>query len=166
MAEKDKVFTGKIKESGFFDFKEFYSFLYDWLAGEDYDTIEEEYKEALSGESKNIDIKWTSSKNLSDYFKSEIKIEWKIIGMKSVEAQREGKKIKLNKGDIELKFKGTLIRDRETKWEDSPFIKFLRTIYDKYIIKDKIEEMADKVKSDTRDCIDQCKAFMYMESKK
>ena len=40
MVEKDKVFTGKLKQTAIIDFKELYAFCYNWLTDEDYYVIE------------------------------------------------------------------------------------------------------------------------------
>ena len=57
MAEKDTIFKGKIKQEGMFDFKEFYSFAYDWIISEGYDLTEKKYSE------KSTKIKLSSAVN-------------------------------------------------------------------------------------------------------
>ena len=45
MAEKDKVFKGKIKNVGLFDFKDFYEFLYNAFMDEGFIVFESKYEE-------------------------------------------------------------------------------------------------------------------------
>jgi len=166
MPEKDTQSAGKIKQAGIFNFKDLYSFVYDWLIDEGYDVAEKTYSEKVAGDSKDIDVVWESTKKVSDYFKYLIKLDWKILGMKSVEVQREGKKVKTNSGVIEIKFKAVLIKDYEGRWEDRPLWKFLRGVYDRYIIRSRIEQYEDKLISETDDLITQCKAYLSIEGKK
>ena len=163
MSEKDTIFKGKIKNTGVFDFKDFYSFAYDWLRDEGYDVYEKKYSEKVSGDSKQLEIEWDADREVSDYFKFRINMYWLIMGMKSVEVQKEGQKIKMESGTVEIKFKSILVKDYEDRWENHPFWKFLRGIYERYIIKSRIEEYQIKVLEETEELISQCKAFLAME---
>jgi hypothetical protein len=163
MSEKDTIFKGKIKNTGVFDFKDFYSFAYDWLRDEGYDVYEKKYSEKVSGDSKQLEIEWDADREVSDYFKFRINMYWLIMGMKSVEVQKEGQKIKMESGTVEIKFKSILVKDYEDRWENHPFWKFLRGIYERYIIKSRIEEYQIKVLEETEELIAQCKAFLAME---
>jgi len=166
MAEKDTVFKQKIKHTGYASFKDLYSFLYEWLNNEGYSISEESYSEKISGDTKNIEIDWKASRKVSDYFKFTIKVGWRVLGLKEVEVQRQGKKIKTNLGNFELKISGILEKDYEDKWENSPFFKFLRGVYDKYIIKSRIDEYGDKLVGNADELVSQCKAYFSLEGKK
>ena len=123
MAEKDTIFSGKIKQAGIFNFKEFYRFCYTWLVDEDYFVIEKVYSEKSNPDGKEIEIEWTALKKISDYFRLNLKINWRILGMTTVESQNEnGNKIKLNKGNIEIKVSAILEKDYENRWESSAFL--------------------------------------------
>lgn len=163
MSEKDIIFRGKIKNTGVFSFKDFYSFTYDWLREEGYDVFERKYSEKVSGDSKQVDIFWEADREISDYFKFRISVEWMIIGMKTVEVQKDSQKVKMETGGVELKFKAILIKDYEDRWENSPFWKFLRGIYERYIIKSRIEEYQIKILEELEELITQSKAFLSME---
>ena len=163
MAEKDTVFSGKIKQKAIFHFKDFYNFTYDWLIGEGYKVVEKVYSEEITGDSKKVEIKWEAKRKISDYFRFMVQVDWMILGLKSVEVQREGKKLKMNSGQVELKIKGVLVKDYEHKWEDRPVWKFLRGVYDRYIIKSRIEDYEDKLKDEVEEFIAQSKAFLVIE---
>ena len=127
MATKDKIFSSKIKYNGIFSFPDFYKFCYDWLTEEPELKIKEtKYTEKLSGDSKNIDVEWIGEKEINDYFKFEVKVEFKIIGLKQIEVVQENTKVKTNDGSIEVKVGGTLIKDYKGKFEVSGFKLFLR----------------------------------------
>lgn len=163
MAEKDTVISGKVKQKAIFHFKDFYSFTYDWLQGEGYKVTEKVYSEEITGDSKKIEIEWEAKKKISDYFRFVMGVKWMILGLKNVEVQREGKRLKMNSGQVELKIKGVLVKDYEHKWEDHPFWKFLRGIYDRYIIRSRIEQYEGDLKKETEDFIAQLKSFLVIE---
>jgi len=167
MAEKDTIFSSKTKYDGIFSFKDFYKFCYDWLTDETgLDVAEEKYAEKLSGNTKNIDIEWTGTRKVTDYFKFEIKVAFRIVALKEVEVQEGGTKIKTNKGSVEVKIKGTLIRDYEGKFETKAFQKFMRSIYEKWIITSRINEYEDKLAGDCDEFLNQAKAYLDLEGKK
>ena len=102
MAEKDKIFTTKVKYTGIWDFKQVYRFIYDWFIDQGYKISEDGYSEKIKADGKEIEIHWSSKRKISDYFQFLIKADWLILGMTETEVQKEGAKIKMNKGYIEI----------------------------------------------------------------
>ena len=166
MSEKDVIFSGKIRHVGIFDFKETYRFIYDWLVDKEYRVEEKKYSEKITPGGKEIEIEWNCSRKVSDYFRFIIKVSWRIVGMKNVEVQKDGAKVGMNKGDIEIKFSAILEKDYEHRWENSGFLKFLRGVYDRYIIKGRIENYEDKISNDVDELIAQAKSWFALEGKK
>jgi len=166
MSEKDTIYAGKIKHSGLFNFKDLYQFSYQWFIDEGYKLFERKYGESISGDAKDIELRWESKKDISDYFQFVIKMEWIILGMKPVEAQRGDKKVKTNSGVCEIKFKAILVKDYENKWETNAFMKFLRGLYDRFIVKNRIDDYEEKLLEEVHNLIDQIKAFLVLETKR
>ncbi len=167
MAEKDTIFSSKIKYDGIFSFKDFYKFCYDWVTEEtSLDISEDKYVEKLSGDSKNIDVEWTGTRKVTDYFKFEVKIAFKIVGLTEVEIQEGGTKVKTNKGSVQIKTKGVLVRDYDGKFETKAFQKFLRSIYEKWVIASRINEFENKIAGDCDEFLNQAKAYLDLEGKK
>ncbi|MCK9595895.1 hypothetical protein M0R19_01790 [Candidatus Pacearchaeota archaeon] len=167
MAEKDKIFASKIKYSGIVNFAEFYKFCYDWLKEEmGLDLVEDKYAEKLSGDSKNIDVEWSGSRKITDYFKMEVKVSFKVVGLTNAEITQDGKKIKTNKGAIEVGVKGTLVRDYQGRFEKTAIQKFLRGIYEKMVIPSRVSEFEGKVIGDCDEFLAQAKAYLDLEGKR
>ncbi len=166
MPEKDKIISNKVKQAGIFDFKELYKFCYTWLSDEEYFVSEDNYTEKILGDAKEIEIKWTAERKVSDYFKFRLKIDWFIAGMKDVEVEKMGKKIKMNKGTAEIKVSGFLVKDYEARWETGGIMKFLRGVYDQYIIKARVEQYEDKLSEDVDEFLSQVKSFLMIEGKR
>jgi hypothetical protein len=163
MVEKDNIFSGKIKHGGVFDFKEFYRFCYMWFIDKDYWLVEKEYTEKIGAGGKEVVIAWEARKKVSDYFRFLIKVDWRILGMKKVEVENQGQKIEMDKGMLEIKVSVTLEKDYEAKWENHPFMKFFRGIYDKYIIAARIDSYEGKIFSESDEFLSQAKAFLALE---
>jgi hypothetical protein len=167
MAEKDEIFSSKIKYKGTFSFKDFYLFCHDWLTTEaELFLSENKYKEKISGDSKKIDIEWVGIKKLTDYFRFDIKITFQLIGLTEIEIQEGSKKIKTNQGTIEMKVKGTLTRDYDGKFEKTATKKFLRSIYEKWVIASRIEQYEEKIIEKSDEFLNQAKAYLDLEGKK
>ena len=165
MAEKDKVYKGKLKQTGIFNFRDFYEFLYTYLEDENYDIFEDKYSEKLKGDSKDIEIKWTATKEVSDYFKFEITAYWIVLGLKKVKVKRNGDEIIMDSGTIDIKFEAVLVKDWENRWESHPFWKFLRGMYDRYIIKTRSDVSAVKLFKAIKEIISQSESFLAIEGK-
>ena len=80
MAEKDKIFSSKMKYDGIFLLKDFYRFCYDWLTEEtELEVAETKYSEKLKGDIKEIDIEWVGVRKVTDYFKFSVKVNFRIL---------------------------------------------------------------------------------------
>lgn len=167
MPEKETIFSSRIKYNGIFSFKDIYKFCYDWLTEETgLDLVEEKYEEKLTGESKKIEVEWSGSKKMTDYFKFEAKIKFSLDNLTKVEINQGGAKIDTNKGSVKIEIKGNLIRDYEGKFETTAFKKFLRGIYEKWVIPSRIEHYEDKIIGSCDEFLNQTKAYLDLEGKK
>ncbi|PIN80582.1 hypothetical protein COV16_00665 [Candidatus Woesearchaeota archaeon CG10_big_fil_rev_8_21_14_0_10_34_8] len=166
MGEKDKIFTEKVKYAGLFDFKELYRFCYIWLTDNNYFVTEKVYSEKIQPNGKEVDIEWASFKGVSDYFKFIITVKWRVLGLTSVEVEKDGKKTKMDKAYLELAINGVIEKDYENKWSENAFYSFLRGIYEKYIVKGRVEGYEDKLAEECEEMIAQIKAFLALEGKK
>ena len=165
MAEQDEVYSSKISYKGFFNFKDFYTFCYNWLAEElGLDVGEGEYSEKISGPVKNIGFKWTATKEVTDYFQFEIKLDFKVEGLTEVEINQGGAKVKTNSGGITIKVKASLVRDYKGKFETSGKMKIWRGIYEKWIISQRVSEFEEKLSEIADELLSQAKAFLNLES--
>ncbi|MEA3248702.1 MAG: hypothetical protein U9Q73_03290 [Nanoarchaeota archaeon] len=162
MAEKKEVYKQKLKQKGYWNYADLYNFCFDWLKEEGYKVKEKEYVEKLSGFGKEITLKWEASKKVTDYFKYVIEVKWHILGMKDAEVEQDGKKVSTNKGEVAITIQATLIRDYEERWEDKPIWKFLRGIYEKYVIRTTIDEYGDTLEDKAREYLKDVKAFLQI----
>jgi hypothetical protein len=163
--ENSDLFKEKVKHKSFFNYTDLYTFCYNWLKGDGWLVSEEEYLEKFSG-AKEIQVKWKAAKKITDYYRFIIKVKFHILGMTDVEVEENGKKIKTNKGDLTLEFDVSLERDYENNWDKTPFWKFMRGIYDKYIIRATMDEYETRLTEKAESFIEDVKAFLNQEGKR
>jgi len=156
------LFKTKLKHKGIFDLSDAYNIAYDWIIGEGYEIQETSYSETVSG-AKEVVINWKCYDKLSDYFRSVINVKFHIIGMSDVEVEKDGVKQKLNKGQFEFHVEGILQRDWKDQWEDKPF-KFLRKLYDNFLIAERIEQYEYLLMGDVDDLVSYMKAYLNLSS--
>lgn len=165
MVESDKIYETKIKHTGLFDFKELYKFFFEWFTSYDYIVAEKKYEEKITAEGKDIEVEWECFRKISDYFRFKVKITYRVIGLIPVEVQKGNVKVKTNKAQVEIKAAGFLEKDYEHRWERNPVAKILRGVYDKYIIRSRIEQYEDKLATEVDEAMAQVKAFLALEAK-
>jgi|TARA_Y100000310_G_scaffold345031_1_gene461295 hypothetical protein len=166
MAEKESLFSSQLKYVGIVSFKDFYQFCYDWLTDElGMEVAEEKYTEKIK-EEKDLEIKWVAEKDMTDYFRMQIKVGFKVFNLQKVEIAEGGAKVETNKGDIRLKAEGIIIRDYKGKFETTATNKFLRGIYEKWVIPSRIEEFKAKIVGNSDEFLSQAKSFLDLEGKR
>jgi len=166
MTELDTVSSGKVKFKGIFDFKELYRFLYTYLVDNGYFVVEKEYTEKNNQNGKEVVVKWDARRKISDYFRFYIKVNWRIIGMKDADVEKNGEKLTLNKGDNEVEIVSIIEKDYENKWDKNEFAKFLRGVYDRYIIRGRIDDYEGKIFTEANEFAAQVKAFVALEGRR
>ena len=167
MPEKDTIFSSTIKHDGIFSFKDFYLFCHEWLTEEtELRIVEKKYEEKIIGDSKDIIVEWLGDKKLTDYFRFDMNVKFTIRKLSDVEVSQNGINIKTNKGSVKIAVKGILTRDYDGKFETTAFKKFLRAIYEKWIITSRIVEMEDNITSGSDTFLNQAKAYLDLEGKK
>lgn len=165
--EKDTIYSSKVKYGGLFNFGEFYRFSYDFLTDElEFAIAEESYVEKIKGDSKDVEFVWAGKKKVTDYFRYDIKIKFRILGMTKVEVTQDGVKKKMENANVEVKMSSSLVRDYEGKFEKSGFQKFLRAIYEKWIISSRVSAYEDKLAGDNDDFLGQIKSYLDLEGKR
>lgn len=162
MSETDVVIdSAKVKYSGEFDMSLLYKNLQDWIKRAKFGSVREvKYVERVKPFGKIIDIVWeTSKKALDGYLKQELSVEILIVGLSDVEIMRDGKKLKVNKADLDITFSSSLVRNASERWGDKSFMK---RIYETHIISDLIEAHKIELYQDTEQVISETKGFLAL----
>jgi len=166
MVEKDTILREQVWYVGITKVKDVYNYAYDYLRREDFVVTEEKYKEVVKGDEKELEIKWIATKKITDYFRANIEFFWKILGMKEVEVEINGKKKKMDKvSELSIKMKGVLEKDYSSKWGPTGTQKFIKEVYHKYVIPQRTDQMENKVRDYVQYLKDEIKAFMELTGK-
>ncbi len=135
---KDKVVPKlKITHKGIFDLGDLYKNIKGWLeyngfGDEEKNFQEASYTERIKGESKQIESMWVAQKNVDDYFGLTIELTFAIVGLVDVEIEKEGKKIKSQKGELNVTLKADLLKNHSEDW--SPF---MASLYENLVAKER-----------------------------
>ena len=163
MGQKDLVASGlKIKQRSVFNLSELYQTMWRWFELYGYDMQELEYRDSMEGGAKHLEVKWRATKRIDDYLQFVIETNFLILGLQDIEIDQEGVKIKTNKGEVEINLNAYMEKDYEEKWQDSGWSRVIRDIYDKYVIKNRIETLEGELYEEIYKLIDEVKAFLNL----
>ena len=165
MPEKTKVMSTAIKHKGIFSLDELYKAIKEWLNFEGYGDesktfIEDLYVERIKGDSKQIEIRWKAEKFAGEYFCNVIKITYYVLGLQDVEIEIDGRKIGTQKLDLTLKLSAELVRNRQDKFKSD----FIRNLYEKYIIKERINDAEGALYNKAYGLADEIKRFLELRT--
>lgn len=152
----------RLTYEGLFNVTELYKLIDGWFRTKSYDKAELKNVEKIKPEGKFIEIELFPWRKLTDYAISRIRIRIIMTGVKEVMVEREGAKVKLNQGNIQMVFDGYLETDYENRWEQKPIFYLLRGIVDKYIYRSYLEGYKEVVKQDINHLMTQIKAFLNL----
>ena len=103
-----------------------------------------------------------AEKKINDYYKFKIKVNFFVIGLKEVEVEKAGVKVKMDTGDIEITIRSYIISDWEGRWENSPVLKFLKGVYDKYLMRSFYQELKVRIYEEAYKFENELKAFFNL----
>lgn len=163
MPQRDYVAQAiKVKQKSVFNLDELYSVLWSWFELNTYDFQEHEYRDTDTAKGKNLEIRWYAEKKIDDYIKYVIEVTFFVIGYEGVEIEKEGgHKEKTGKGEVEIQLDAYLEKDYEDRWT-GPVLLFLREVYDKFIIRNRIEALEGDLHDELYKFMDEIKAFLNL----
>jgi hypothetical protein len=147
---------------GLFSAKEFYRLVDSFMQEKNYNKKEVLNTEKVESSGKFIEMEIEPYKKVSDYAKITIRVRTKMFNVKEVEVEKDGHKLRLNQGKVNLLIDGILQTDYENRWTNRPVWIFLRTIYDKFIYKSYIDQFDNEVMRDVNQLHTQLKAFFNL----
>jgi len=160
---KDYLFEDfKLKAAAIFDLGELYKILFKWFEIYGYELWEKEYKEIDEQQGKHVEIFWQAERKIDAYIKFVIEINYLILGMQSIEIEKGGVKVKTKKSDTEFRISSYLLFDYDNKWSKTEFHRAIRSIYDKYLARARIDKLETEIVEETNNVVAEIKAFMNL----
>ena len=136
MAEIKTLIDGKsLSYEGVFNLRELYSLIDRWFKDHGYEKQEIKNWEDVAEKEKQIIIEIIPYKKVSDYARIDIRIFMIFSKLTDIEIEKEGMKVKMNKGRAEFYFDAYVVTDYENKWHTKPLYYFLRNVFDKFVYK-------------------------------
>lgn len=159
MSEIDYVIPALgVSQEAVFEFDELYKMMKKWFDDHSYDFLEKEYLDAQEEGSTSSSIKWEAERKVDDYMKFHIEARIKCSNIKQV-VQKNKKAVS---GIVAIKFECFLEKDYEDNWEKNFMMKFMREVYDKFLLKGKFDKYAEELKEETYDIFNQTKSFLRL----
>ncbi len=134
----------KIKHKDYFSWKYLYTLIHEWLVEEGYGTRDDKsfpevmYMQRENQKSGNeVWVYWRLTKNpvKSPFWRYDLDIDIHLVLLKDTEILFDNKKYKVNWGEPEVKIWAKCVADYRREWTKSPFMKKLKKIFYKRIIK-------------------------------
>ncbi|MEM2954397.1 MAG: hypothetical protein QW625_00375 [Candidatus Nanoarchaeia archaeon] len=150
----------RLQYTGFFELEATYTHALNWLLWRKFEVSEKSYiiREKPSG--KELFIEWEATKNVDEYSQIKIKTRWELFGVTDVEAKKEGKPKKMQKGEINCYVSADLITDRQEFWAKNVWLSFFRNFYDRYIYRNTISQLKEEISRIGWEYFNEIKAFL------
>lgn len=125
-----------IRYKGVFDYDGMYKMMHAWLVSKRFLFHEDKYKDKVSTPFGNeIEAKWSAEKKVTEFVMEKISIEFHLWDAAETEIIKDGKKVKMYKARMEIKFFAELMLDYNKKFsEGTTFAKKLGKFYVENII--------------------------------
>ncbi len=163
MAENKLVIDQlKLAYEGLFDFSELYRLIDGFFFDRSYDNMEVMNQEQVTSAGKQVRIILEPEKGITDYFKLVIRIRLYGTDLKEVEVEKEKAKLRLSHGQLKITFDGYVISDRNSKWENSPFLWLIRVLGDKFIFREHYDKAEKWLINDVEDLQQKIKSFLNL----
>ena len=144
MASKHPAPVTLIKHRGFFSYSQLLQSIRGWYVDDDYEVLDiPSYKQKFpTATGTEHEMKLHAEKNVTEYVKFHIDIFMRVYNMRDIEIIQDGKKMKLQEGQVQIEVKPMLELDWQKRFKGpdqwKKFLGYLDEFYRGYIIKYKI----------------------------
>ena len=157
MAEFDYV-PGplKVSQEATFDMMELYKLGRSWYKKHGYDFYEKEYISSHKEDARNASIKWEGERKVDDYIRFHVEVRVKFKNLRDV----QGKKKMMNTGEVSFSIESYIEKDYESNWESGFMTKFIRGVYDTFIIRGKIDKDKERLEREANELYNEVRTFL------
>jgi len=115
-----------------------------WFKTMKYFVVDAEHTEAVKSSGKEIIIVWKPTKNVNDYVQFQFEFEISISKEFDVLVEEDGRKVKKQQGDMEIRFKNAMSKNYRQTFRGAGK-EFLRRTYEKYLIRSELDDYRKKL---------------------
>lgn len=152
----------EISYNGLFEATELYKIVDQWQREKAYTKHEIKAFEYVYEDGKQVEFLAEPYKKINDYAKYVIRITIMMDHVKDVIIEKDGRKVKLQKGHVEIIFDGFIEFDWEHRWEKRPLFYFLRTVFDQFIYKINTDKFESGLVEEVNQIHSICKSFLNL----
>ena len=125
----------KLDYIGLFDLNGLFKTIEAWLKERGMEKRVDKEQELSTPTGKFIEWIIAPWKKISDYNRIFFKIRMMVYDLKKVEAVKDNQTVKLGHGKVLMYFDAYIEHDYEHRWDKTPMLIFLRTLFDKFMYK-------------------------------
>ena len=150
------------KMRAIFNLGDTYKHAKEWLDYWKYDVIEKKYKHKETPKGNEIEIIWNATREIDEYTQFLLEIRWLCLGITDVKLDIDGKKVKMQKGEINIFITAYLVLDWQNKWEERPIMKFFRSFFEKYLYHGHIQSLREELWKEGWAFYNEMKAYLNL----
>lgn len=161
MAQRQYLFQdAKIAQDSVFDIEELYKVLFRWFENNGYEFYEKEYIDADEPRGKHIEFFWTAEKDADAYLRYGIDVNVNVSGLKPVEIDKGGMKVKSSSASMTIRISAYAIKDPKNSWSDSG--KLMRLVYEKVLIAKRLATQLQSFEREVGLLVNEMRSFLSM----
>jgi len=163
MVERDTIVSKqKLTHEGLFSATELYRLIDEYFEDLGYDKKELKNIESVKEKGKYIEIEIEPYKKITDFVEYKIHIRMVITGLKKITVEKGKRKVKTNKGKLQLVFDAYVETDYEARWEDKPSFYIIRALFNKFLYPAQRDKYSSEVKGDLMHLIENLKSYLNL----
>ncbi len=151
-----------IDYEGLFSIQELYQTINKYFRDKGYDWREIRHHEFVNEASRFVEMELAPWRKYNDYARNEIRLYILISDIKDVIIEQDGKRMNMQRGKVHIEIDAVLMTDYESRWETTPFLYFVRIVFDKFVYKRYINRFEAILKKDTLDLISTIKSYLNL----
>ena len=125
------------------------------------------YQRGIHHGGKEMWIWWRAQKHHerpNSYFRNTLDIDWHPVGITDIEIVHQGKKMKVQKGELEIFFRARIISDMDLKWSKHPLLKHFKPFYENRINLAHIEKREKELWRDVYRIQNKVKSYLNLRT--
>tara|TARA_Y100000310_G_scaffold344346_2_gene456614 strand:- start:16371 stop:16898 length:528 start_codon:yes stop_codon:yes gene_type:complete len=130
-----------------------------------YTLIDKEHSEKVNADGSDIKIDRVAFRNASWFVRFFMQVELVVPRNVNVMVEVDGKKVKKQQGDLEIRIKAHLEKDYKGTFKNSKFKKFLMHIYERFIAYQELRRLRNKLRRETEFLIEELKNVLDLNKR-
>jgi len=131
--KKHVVFDLRVAYNGPLSIEEFYAEVEKWMEEKGLQKELKRKSENVTSKGKKIEWIIEAWRNPVRAVKQVVRLQALFNNIKEIKIKRKGHNIKMNQADVLISIDGFVETSLTSRWTQTPFYQFFRTMYDKYI---------------------------------